>query len=47
MPSNTMEKEIAEKERGRLHTNSLKNDSILWTNLLDWRLRDDSVVAQV
>lgn len=31
---------MAEKERGRLHTNSLDDISICWMNPLLWRMRD-------
>ena len=44
MPSKTMEKEMAEKERGRLHTNSLDDINICWMSPLVWRVRDRSVV---
>ena len=44
MPSKTIEKEIAEKERGRLHTRSLDDIKICCMKPLLWRVRDRSVV---
>jgi hypothetical protein len=44
MPSKTIDKDIAEKERGRLHTSSLDEIRICCMKPLLWRVRDRSVV---